>query len=203
MPELMAHDVGALAGKDRAAGGRTMEELQPLAVIKRVEVDAEIEVHGQDRAHFPRYPRDQCSPEIGAAPQCFGGRPVAKLRGPRRMRLRRWRRGRVDDPGRERLIPESRNGSLDDLTSARLGARAGIVLPTIDHSLRLRPAFRRDRACLAPSDARSRLLCGPLGSLLGHGISPLLLADVTPSRGKLADVAALSLSSGQGDAEVR
>jgi hypothetical protein len=25
----VAHDVGALAGKDRASGGRTMEELQP------------------------------------------------------------------------------------------------------------------------------------------------------------------------------
>src|SRR4029077_16310832 len=81
---------------------------------------------------------------------------------------------RVDDPGRERLIPENRNGSLDDLTSARLSARAGIVLPTIDHPLRLRPAFRRDRACLAPAGARSRLLRGALGSLLGHGISPLL-----------------------------
>src|SRR2546422_174580 len=62
MPELMAHDVGALAGKDRASGGRTMEELQALAVIKRVEVDAEIEVHGQDRAHFPWYPWHQCPP---------------------------------------------------------------------------------------------------------------------------------------------
>src|SRR5436190_23457582 len=152
MPELVAHDVGALAGKDRASGGRTMEELQSLAVIKRVQVDAEIEVHGQDRAHFPRYPRHQCPPEIGGAPQCFGGRPVAKLRGSGRMRLRLRRRGeRVDDAGRERLIPQNRDGSLDDLTSARLSAGAGIVLPSIDHPLRLRPAFRRDRACLAPA----------------------------------------------------
>src|SRR5262249_48520924 len=129
-------------------GGRTMEELQPLAVIKRVEIDAEIEVHGQDRAHFPRCPRDQCAPEIGAAAQRFGRRPITKLRGSGRMRLRLRRRGRVDDPGRERLIPQNRNGSLEDLTSARLGAGAGIVLPTVDHSLRLRPAFRRDRAGL-------------------------------------------------------
>src|SRR5258708_3454699 len=68
MPELMAHDVGALAGKDRASGGRTMEELQPLAVIKRVEVDTEIEVHGQDRAHFPPYPRHQCPPQMRRGP---------------------------------------------------------------------------------------------------------------------------------------
>src|SRR5262245_33716649 len=181
MPQLMADDVGALAGKDRPSGGRTMEELQSLAVIKRVEIDAEIEVHGQDRAHFPRCPRHQCSPEIGAAPQCFGGRPVAKLRGSRRMRLRLRRRARVDDPGRERLIPQNRNGSLDDLTSARLSAGAGIVLPTVDHPLRLCPAFRRDRACLALAASRGRLLRGPLGSLLGHGISPLLPADMTPS----------------------
>src|SRR4029077_3580814 len=99
MPKLMAHDVGALAGKDRASGGRTMEELQALAVIKRVEVDAEIEVHGQDRAHFPRDPRHQGPPEIGGAPQCFGGPPVAKFRGSGRVEARLWRRGRGCESG--------------------------------------------------------------------------------------------------------
>src|SRR6266550_2040563 len=82
MAELVAHDVGALAGKDRASGGRTMEELQSLAVIKRVQVDAEIEVHGQDRAHYPRYPRHQCPPEIGCAPRSV--ETARALRPPRR-----------------------------------------------------------------------------------------------------------------------
>src|SRR4029077_4879015 len=75
---------------------------------------------------------------------------------------------------RERLIPQNRNGPLDDLTSARLGTGAGIVFPSVDHPLRLRPAFRRDRACLALAASRGRTLRGALGSLLGHGISPLL-----------------------------
>src|SRR5262249_62157512 len=79
MPELMTHDVGALAGKDRSPCSGTMEKLQALAVIEGVEVGAEIEVHRQDGAHFPRYPRQQCPPEVRPATQCFGGSPVAKL----------------------------------------------------------------------------------------------------------------------------
>src|SRR5262252_9241549 len=60
------------------------------------------------------------------------------------------------------------------MTSARSVAGAGIVLPTVDHPFRLRGAFRRDRACLALAASRGRPLHGALGSLLGHGISPLL-----------------------------
>ena len=51
MPEFVAHDVGTLAGKDRPSRGRTMEELQALAVIEGIEVDTEIEIHRQDGAH--------------------------------------------------------------------------------------------------------------------------------------------------------
>jgi hypothetical protein len=83
MPELVAHDVGTLAGKDRPSRGRTMEELQALAVIEGIEVDTEIEINGQYGAHFPRYPRQQCPPEVGAAPQCLSGSPVPKLRSSR------------------------------------------------------------------------------------------------------------------------
>jgi hypothetical protein len=53
MPEFVAHDVRALTGKDRSSCGRTMEELQALAVVKGVEVDPEIEIHGQYGAYFP------------------------------------------------------------------------------------------------------------------------------------------------------
>src|SRR5204863_5926539 len=63
MPELVAHDVRALAGKDRASGGRSVEELQPFAVLTRVEVDPEPEVHGQARGHFPACPRHQRAPD--------------------------------------------------------------------------------------------------------------------------------------------
>src|SRR4051794_27308681 len=87
MPELVAHDVRALAGKDRPSRSRAMKELQAHAVIKSVEVDPKIEVHGQYAAHFPGLSRQQCAPEVGAAPQCFGGSPVAKLCSTGRMRL--------------------------------------------------------------------------------------------------------------------
>src|SRR5580700_10635995 len=100
MPELVAHDVGTLARKDRPSRGRTMEELQALAVIEGIEVDTEIEINGQYGAHFPRYPRQQCPPEVGAAPQCLSGSPVPKLRSSRRMRLGLGSRGRVDNSDR-------------------------------------------------------------------------------------------------------
>src|SRR5262249_24648572 len=174
MPELVAHDVGALAGKDRASGARTMEELQALAVIKGVEVDAEIEVHGEDRAHFPLYPRHQCSPEIGAAPQCFSGSPVPKLRSSRRMRLGLRSRGRVHNSDRQGLIAQNGDRPLDDLASARLSTGAGIVLPSVDHALRLCPALRRCRTCLAPALASySRRLRCAFRSLPCHVISPV------------------------------
>src|SRR5262249_56964822 len=67
MPELVAHDVGTLTGKDCPPRSRTVEELQALAVIKGVEVDSKIEVHRQYRAHFPRYPRQQRPPKGSAA----------------------------------------------------------------------------------------------------------------------------------------
>ena len=159
MPELVAHDVGTLAGKDRPSRARTMEELQALAVIEGVEVGAEIEVHRQDRAHLPRYPRQQCPPEIRAATQCFGGSPVAKLCSSRRMRLGVRSRGRVRNSDRKRRIPQNGDRPLDDLASARLSTGAGIVLPSVDHALRLRPAFR---GCRTRSDfaltTRSRRL---------------------------------------------
>ena len=47
MPELVAHDVGTLAGKGRPSRGRPMEELQAFAVIEGIEVDTEIEINGQ------------------------------------------------------------------------------------------------------------------------------------------------------------
>src|SRR5262249_49771104 len=100
MPELVAHDVRALAGKDRPARGRTMEELQALAVIEGIEVDTEIEIHRQDGPHLPRRSREQCPPEVGAAPQGFSGSPVAKLRSSRRMRLGLGSRGRMDNSDR-------------------------------------------------------------------------------------------------------
>src|SRR5262249_61870798 len=88
MPELVAHDVRALTGKDRSSRGRTMEELQALPVVKGVEVDPEIEIHRQYGPYFPGGSRQQCSPEIGAEAQGFGGGPVAKIRSSGRMRLR-------------------------------------------------------------------------------------------------------------------
>src|SRR5439155_6864297 len=95
MPELMTYDVWSLAGKHGSSRSRTMEKLQALAVIEGVEVGAEIEVHRQDGADLPRYPRQQCAPEIRAATQCFGGSPVAKLCSSGRMRLGVRSRGRV------------------------------------------------------------------------------------------------------------
>src|SRR6516162_5410644 len=100
MPELVAHDVGTLAGKDRPSRGRTMEELQALAVIEGIEVDPEIEIHRQYGAYFPGGSRKQCPPEVGAAPQCFSSRPVPKVRSSRRMRLGLRSRGRVDNSDR-------------------------------------------------------------------------------------------------------
>src|SRR5215468_1148867 len=109
MPELVAHDVGTLAGKDRPARGRPMEELQALAVIEGIEVDTEIEIHRQYGAHLPRRCREQCPPEVGATPQCFSGSPVAKLRSSGRMRLGLRSRGRMDNSDREGLIPQIRD----------------------------------------------------------------------------------------------
>src|SRR5262245_7858716 len=100
MPELVAHDVGTLPGKDRPPRGRTMEELQALAVVKGIEVDTEIEINGQYGAHLPTWCREQCPPEVGAAPQCFSGSPVPKLRSSRRMRLGLGSRGRMDNSDR-------------------------------------------------------------------------------------------------------
>src|SRR5260221_1066172 len=100
MPELVAHDVGTLTGKDRPSRGRTMEELQALAVIEGIEVDPEIEINGKDGAHLPRWCREQCPPEVGAASQCFSGSPVPKLRSSGRMRLGLRSRGRVDNSDR-------------------------------------------------------------------------------------------------------
>src|SRR5207249_2376698 len=175
VPELMTHDVGALTRKDGSSRSRSMEKLQALAVIEGVEVGAEIEVHRQDRAHLPRYPRQQCPPEIRAATQCFGGSPVAKLCSSRRMRLGVRSRGRVRNSDRKRRIPQNGDRPLDDLASARLSTGAGIVLPSVDHALRLRPAFRgcRTRPDFALT-TRSRRLRRALGSLRRHLISPLL-----------------------------
>src|SRR5262249_18707612 len=97
MPDLVAHDARTLAGKDRPSCGRAMEELQAFAVIEGIEVDTEIEINGQYRAHLPRWCREQCPPEVGAAPQCFSGSPVPKLRSARRMRLGLGSRGRADN----------------------------------------------------------------------------------------------------------
>src|SRR6266581_3965276 len=149
MPELMTYDVGTLAGKDGSSRSRTMEKLQALAVIEGVEVGAEIEIHRQDRAHLPRYPRQQCPPEVGAATQCFGGSPVAKLCSSGRMRLGVRSRGRMRNSDRKRRILQNGDRPLNDLASARLSTSAGIVLPSVDHALRLCPALRRSRTCPA------------------------------------------------------
>src|SRR5262249_24894205 len=100
MPELVAHDVGTLAGKDRPSRGRPMEELQTLAGIQGIEVDTGIQINGQYGAHLPRWRREQCPPEVGAAPQCFSGSPVPKFRSAGRMRLGLGSRGRVDNSDR-------------------------------------------------------------------------------------------------------
>src|SRR5215467_13118976 len=173
MPELVAHDVGTLAGKNRPSRARTMEELQALPVIKGVEVDSKIEVHRQYRAHFPRYRRQQCPPEVGAAPQRFGGGKIPKLRSSGRVRLGLGSRGRMDNSDRERLIAQNGDRPLDDLASARLSTGAGVVLPSVDHALRLCPAGDC-RACLAFALASlSRRLRRPFRSLLCHVISPV------------------------------
>src|SRR5262249_60151527 len=108
MPELVTHDVRTLPGKDRPSRGRPMEELQALAVIEGIEVDTEIEINGQYGAHLPRWCREQCPPEVGAAPQCFSGSPVPKLYSSRRMRLGLGSRGRGEDSDREGRVPRNR-----------------------------------------------------------------------------------------------
>jgi len=171
----MTYDVGALAGKDGSSRGRTMKKLQALAVIEGIEVGAEIELHRQDGAHFPRYPRQQCPPEVRAATQCFGGSPIAKRCSSGRMRLGLRSGGRVRNSDRKRLIPQNGDRPLDHLASTRLSTGAGVVLPSVDHTPRLRPAFRGCRAC--PDFAfttRSRRVRRALGSLRRHLIPPLL-----------------------------
>jgi hypothetical protein len=172
MPELVTHDVWALTGKDRSSRGRTVEELQALAVVKGVEVDAEIEIHGKYGAYFPGGSRQQCSPEIGAAAQGFGGGPVAKICSSGRMRLSLRSGGRVDNSDREGLLPQNGDRPLDDLASARLSTVAGILLPSVDHAPRL--GLRGCRARLASALAfRGRRLRRASRSLLCHRISPI------------------------------
>src|SRR6516164_11411681 len=172
MAELVAHDVRALAGEDCSPRGRTMEELQALTVVKGVEVDPEIEIHGQYGSYFPGGSRQQCSPEIGAAPQSFGGGPVAKICSAGRMRLSLRSRGRVDNSDREGLLSQNRDRPLNDLASARLSTVAGILLPSIDHALRL--GFRGCRARLASALAfRGRRLRRAFRSLPCHLVSPI------------------------------
>jgi hypothetical protein len=113
MPELVAHDVGTLAGKDRPSRGRAMEKLQAHAVIKGVEVDPEIEVDRQYGTHFPGQSRQQCAPEIGPAAQCFGGSPVAKLGSTGRMRLGLRSTGRMNNADRKRLISQNGDWPLE------------------------------------------------------------------------------------------
>src|SRR5215468_1670678 len=151
MPELVAYDVRALTGKDRSSRGRAMEEFQALAIVKGVEVDAEIEIHGQYGAYFPGGSRQQCSPEIGTAAQGFGGGPVAKICSSGRIRLGLRSRRRVDNSDREGLLSQNGDRPLDDLASARLCTVAGILLPSVDHAFRL--AFHGCRACLASAPA--------------------------------------------------
>src|SRR5215831_10222429 len=97
-----------------------MEELQALPVVKGVEVDPEIEIHGQYGAYFPGRSRQQRSPEIGAAAQGFGGSPVAKICGSRRMRFSLGSRSRIDNSDREGLLSQNGDRPLDHLASAWL-----------------------------------------------------------------------------------
>src|SRR5215831_1951214 len=174
MPELVAHDVGTLPRKDRPSRGRTMEELQALAVVKGVEVDPEVEIHGQYGAHFPRYPRQQCPPEVGAAPQRFGGGKIPKLCSSGRVRLGLGSRGRMNNSDRKWLIAQNGDRPLDDLASTRLSTGARIILPSVDHALRLCPALRRCRTCPASALAsHNRRLRRAFWSLLCHVISPV------------------------------
>src|SRR5262249_43839083 len=169
----MAYDVRALTGKDRSSRGRTMEELQALAVVKGVEVDAEIEIDGKYGTHFPGGSRQQCSPETGAATQGFGGGPVAKICSSGRMRLGLRSRGRVDNSDREGLLSQNGNRPLDDLASARLSTVARILLPSVDHALR--PGLRGCCARLASALAfRGRRLRRAFRSLPCHLVSPIL-----------------------------
>jgi hypothetical protein len=85
MPEFVAHDVGTLARKDRPSSGRTMEELQALAVIEGIEVDTEIEINGQYGAHLPRWCREQCPPEVGAASGHAAAAPPSSVMNARRL----------------------------------------------------------------------------------------------------------------------
>src|SRR5262245_45441041 len=150
-----------------------MEELQALAVVKGVEIDAEIEIHGQYGAYFPGDSRQQSSPEIGAAPQGFGGGPVTKIRSSGRMRLGLRSRGRIDNSDREGLLPQNGDRPLDDLASARLGAVAGVLLPSVDNAPR--SGFSGCCARLASALAfRGRRLRRALGSFFSHLISPIL-----------------------------
>jgi len=86
-PELVAHDVRALTGKEPfLPAAETMEELQALPVVKGVE--------GRSRNRDPRavrrptsqdVPGSNASPEIGAAARkASAAGPVAKIRGFRR-----------------------------------------------------------------------------------------------------------------------
>src|SRR5262249_37559728 len=172
MPELVAYDVRALTGEDRSSRGRTMEKLQALAVVKGVEIDAEIEIHGQYGAYFPGDSRPQSSPGTGTAAQGFGGGPVTKICSPRRMRLGLRSRGRIDNSDREGLLPQNGDRPLDDLASARLGTVAGVLLPSVDHAPR--PGFRGCRARLASALAfRGRRLRRAFRSLPCHLVSPI------------------------------
>src|SRR5262245_8313794 len=112
------------------------------------------------------------APQIGAAAQGFGGGPVAKIRSSGRMRLGLRSRGRVDNSDRERLLSQNGDRPLDDLASARLSTVAGILLPSIDHALRL--GFRGCRARLASALAfRGRRLRRAFRSLPCHLVSPI------------------------------
>src|SRR5262245_2261754 len=196
MPELVAHHIGTLPGKDRPSRRRAMEELQALAVIKGVEIDPEIEIHREYGAHFPRKSRQQSAPEVGAAPQCFSRGPVTKLRSTGRMRLGLGGRGRMNNAYRQWLLAQNGDRSLDDLAAARLITGAGIVLPRVDYFLGLCPAFRGYRAYFASAlAARGRPLRPALGSLLRHLISPVAASPTQHHRrDELALVAAWPFS---------
>jgi len=167
----MHHGVGALAGNDSASGGRTWKNSAPRGHKNALRSTRN---RGQRAGTGRPLPTGSPAPgpqKSGGAPQCFGA-PVAKLRGFRADEAFASARGRVDDPGRGGLSRQNRNGFwTTDLRS--VGARAGIVLPSVVSSPSLRPAFSRDRECLALAASRGRHIGGTLDAFLARHLSLL------------------------------
>src|SRR2546422_2060011 len=122
----MTHAVRALARVHRGPPDRVVEERQPAPVVIRVEVDAGVERDPERPAGLPaRGPRQQRAPEIGAAAEGLGGRPVPELTRAQPVALCRDRG--PGDREREWRGSETRHRPLD-----RLAAGLRVVFPRKD-----------------------------------------------------------------------